>query len=68
MSITVTSVPSIRAHAFAYGGALAQDMGYYKQAGLNVTLNYDKLPNPPQAVADRVSAAEVATRSAKRPA
>jgi ABC-type nitrate/sulfonate/bicarbonate transport system substrate-binding protein len=31
---------------------VAQDMGYYKQAGLNVTLNYDKLPNPPQAVAD----------------
>ncbi len=31
---------------------VAQDMGYYKAAGLNVTLNYDKLPNPPQAVAD----------------
>src|ERR1700754_1756630 len=31
---------------------VAQDMGYYRQAGLNVTLNYDKLPNPPQAVAD----------------
>jgi NitT/TauT family transport system substrate-binding protein len=31
---------------------VAQDMGYYKQAGLNVTLDYSKLPNPPQAVAD----------------
>ncbi|HWK26397.1 MAG TPA: ABC transporter substrate-binding protein [Solirubrobacter sp.] len=31
---------------------VAQDMGYYKQAGLSVKLNYDKLPNQPQAVAD----------------
>jgi NitT/TauT family transport system substrate-binding protein len=30
---------------------VAQDLGFYKQAGLNVSINYDKLANLPQSVA-----------------
>jgi NitT/TauT family transport system substrate-binding protein len=30
---------------------VAQDLGYYRAAGLNVTISYDKLPNLPQSVA-----------------
>ena len=32
---------------------VAQDLGYYKAAGLNVQMNYDRVPNLLQQVANR---------------